>query len=204
MATVLHWKENRMAINELQVSNGSDKADLIRPVANPAQHLHVTFDTSIDPMEAHLDVIEEIGVDGVTFGLRGHVASAVTTALAPCFAWMGTRRRSSTLPSQNNLSRKQATMPTKTKNSRKKPFPRKRAVPLRARTSDTRRLPFVAMSMAPPDIAARVMRVYAELPGRLARCRSPFELWVEQWLVGSRLLAALQPPPQVTPPPRAR
>jgi hypothetical protein len=26
-------------------------------------------------MEAHLDVIEEIGVDGVTFGLRGHVAS---------------------------------------------------------------------------------------------------------------------------------
>jgi hypothetical protein len=68
-------RRTAMAINELQVSNGPDKADLISAVANPAQHLHVTFDTSTDPVEAHLDVIEEIGVDGVTFGLRGYVAS---------------------------------------------------------------------------------------------------------------------------------
>ena len=64
-----------MAINELPVSNGPDKADLLRAVTNPGAHLHVTFDTPTDPLEAHLDKIEEIGVDGVTFGLRGHVAS---------------------------------------------------------------------------------------------------------------------------------
>src|SRR5204863_2924213 len=65
--------ELTMAINELQVSNGPDKADLLRAVTNPAKHLHVTFDTPVDPMEAHLDKIEEIGADGVTFGLRGHI-----------------------------------------------------------------------------------------------------------------------------------
>jgi len=75
MAAVLNKRRTAMAINELQVSNGPDKADLLRAVTNPAQHLHATFDTPTDPVEAHLDVIEEIGADGVTFGLRGHVAS---------------------------------------------------------------------------------------------------------------------------------
>jgi hypothetical protein len=43
--------------------------------------------------------------------------------------------------------------------------------------------------------AGRVMRIYADLPLRLARCRTPFELYLEQCLVGPRVLAALRPDP---------
>jgi len=46
--------------------------------------------------------------------------------------------------------------------------------------------------LTPADVARRVIGVYAELPLRLARCRSPFELLLEQWLLGPRLMAALQ------------
>jgi hypothetical protein len=64
-----------MSANELHVSNGPDKSDLLRAVTNPDEHLHVTFDTVSDPLEAHLDRIEEIGGEGTAFALRGHVAS---------------------------------------------------------------------------------------------------------------------------------
>lgn len=64
-----------MASSKVPVSNGPDKADLLRAVTNPDEHLHVMFDTAADPLEAHLDSIEEVGVDGVTFGLKGHVVS---------------------------------------------------------------------------------------------------------------------------------
>ena len=64
-----------MSSNELHVSDGPDKADLLRAVTNPEKHLHVMFHTATDPVEAHLDVIEEIASDGVTFGLRGHITS---------------------------------------------------------------------------------------------------------------------------------
>jgi hypothetical protein len=64
-----------MTTNELEVRNGPDKADLLRAVANPNKHLHVMFDTSTDPVEAHIDAIEEMGSDGMTFGLRGHLTS---------------------------------------------------------------------------------------------------------------------------------
>lgn len=64
-----------MSANEIPVNNGPDKADLLRAVSNPSKHLHVTFDTPVDPLEVHIDRIEEMGADGLTFGLRGHIAS---------------------------------------------------------------------------------------------------------------------------------
>ena len=64
-----------MSSNEILVSDGPDKADLLRAVANPDEHLHVTFRTPTEMVEAHVDVIEEITQDGMTFGLRGHLAS---------------------------------------------------------------------------------------------------------------------------------
>jgi hypothetical protein len=64
-----------MSTNELEVRNGPDKADLLRAMANPQQHLQVSFDTEVDPVEAHINAIEEIGGDGLTFGLRGHLTS---------------------------------------------------------------------------------------------------------------------------------
>jgi len=39
----------------------------------------------------------------------------------------------------------------------------------------------------------RVVGVYLELPFRLARCVTPFQVWAEQMLAGQRLLSALRP-----------
>jgi hypothetical protein len=64
-----------MSANELEVTNGPDKADLLRAITNQEEHLHVAFDTPTDPVEAHIDAIEETGDDGMTFALRGHVTS---------------------------------------------------------------------------------------------------------------------------------
>ena len=63
-----------MPTSKLDVSKGPDKADLLRAVTNPEEHLHVTFSTARGLIEAHLDKIEELS-DGVTFGLRGQLAS---------------------------------------------------------------------------------------------------------------------------------
>jgi hypothetical protein len=62
-----------MSSKEILVSDGPDKADLLRAVANPYEHLHVTFRTPTEMVEAHVDMIEEISQDGMTFGLRGHL-----------------------------------------------------------------------------------------------------------------------------------
>jgi hypothetical protein len=64
-----------MSSNDLEVSNGPDKAVLLRAVSNPEKHLHVGFDTAAGPIEAHIDAIEEGGEDGLTFALRGHLTS---------------------------------------------------------------------------------------------------------------------------------
>jgi hypothetical protein len=64
-----------MSTNDLEVSNGPDKAGLLRAVTNPDQHLHVSFDTAAGLVEAHIDAIEEGGDDGLTFALRGHLTS---------------------------------------------------------------------------------------------------------------------------------
>jgi hypothetical protein len=67
--------ESLMTSNNLDVRNGPDKADLLRAVANPDQHLHVAFDTPEGLVEAHIDAVEEGGDDGLTFSLRGHLTS---------------------------------------------------------------------------------------------------------------------------------
>jgi len=64
-----------MPKNEIPLSNGPAKPDLLRAVSNPSKHLHVSFDTPVDPLEVHIDRIEEMGDDGLTFGLSGHIAS---------------------------------------------------------------------------------------------------------------------------------
>ena len=62
-----------MSKREIPVSNGPDKADLLRAVSNPKSHLHVMFRTPTEVLEAHVDFFEEITQDGVTFGLKGHL-----------------------------------------------------------------------------------------------------------------------------------
>jgi hypothetical protein len=64
-----------MSTNELEVSDGPAKADLLRAVTNPDQHLHVAFATPAGPVEAHIDAIEEGGGDGLIFAVRGHLTS---------------------------------------------------------------------------------------------------------------------------------
>jgi hypothetical protein len=64
-----------MNTSELHVSNGPDKSDLLRAVTNPDEHLHVPFDTAQGLVEAHIDAIEESGIDGLAFALRGHLTS---------------------------------------------------------------------------------------------------------------------------------
>ena len=64
-----------MSNNAIFVNDGPDKADLLRAVTNPDYHLHVTFRTPTEVVEAHLDRVERITEDGTTFGLRGHLAS---------------------------------------------------------------------------------------------------------------------------------
>jgi hypothetical protein len=60
---------------EIEVRNGPDKADLLRAVSNADKHIHVSFETSGELVEAHIDAIEELGSDGMVFGLRGHVTT---------------------------------------------------------------------------------------------------------------------------------
>jgi hypothetical protein len=64
-----------MSTNELEIRNGPDKADLLRAVTNAHKHLHVTFETRDDAVEAHIDAIEELTTDGSAFALRGHLTS---------------------------------------------------------------------------------------------------------------------------------
>jgi len=52
-----------MSKHEIPVSNGPDKADLLRAVTNPDAHLHVTFRTPTEVVEAHVDFVEEIAED---------------------------------------------------------------------------------------------------------------------------------------------
>jgi hypothetical protein len=64
-----------MTTYELEVCNGPAKADLLRAVTNPDEHLHVSFETSGELVEAHIDAIEELRSDGMVFGLRGHLTT---------------------------------------------------------------------------------------------------------------------------------
>ena len=58
----------------IAVTSGPNKADLLRAVANPDEHLHAIFGTPVGAIEAHIDSVEEIGLDGVDFTVWGHLA----------------------------------------------------------------------------------------------------------------------------------
>jgi hypothetical protein len=64
-----------MSHDELLVNDGPGKPDLLRAVTNANDHLHVLFHAGNEPVEAHVDVVEEIGAAGTAFGLRGRIAS---------------------------------------------------------------------------------------------------------------------------------
>jgi hypothetical protein len=79
---------------DLEVCNGPDKADLLRAVTNPDKHVHVSFETSGELVEAHIDAIEELRSDGMVFGLRGHLTTgnlrgAVFTGTYDCGSRVG-------------------------------------------------------------------------------------------------------------------
>jgi hypothetical protein len=59
----------------ISVTNGPDKSDLLRAVANPDLHLHAIFDTPDGVIEAQIETIEERGEDGVGFTVWGHLMS---------------------------------------------------------------------------------------------------------------------------------
>jgi hypothetical protein len=60
----------------ISVTNGPDKSDLLRAVANPELQLHAIFDTSDGVIEAQIETIEERGEDGLAFTVWGHLMSA--------------------------------------------------------------------------------------------------------------------------------
>jgi hypothetical protein len=64
-----------MSDNLIVVSDGPAKDDLLRAVSNP-DDLHVTFNMPGEPLEAHIDAIDEEGLDGLRFSLRGRLKSA--------------------------------------------------------------------------------------------------------------------------------
>jgi hypothetical protein len=63
-----------MSTSLIPVTDGPDKADLLRAVANP--YRNATFATRDDTIEAHIELIEEQGIDGVGFTVWGHLASS--------------------------------------------------------------------------------------------------------------------------------
>ena len=64
-----------MPATRIAVTSGPNKADLLRAAANPEGHLHAIFGTPDGAIEAHIDSVEEIGLDGVDFTIWGHLAS---------------------------------------------------------------------------------------------------------------------------------
>jgi hypothetical protein len=58
----------------LTITDGPPKPDLQWAIAYPEKHLHVHFETDGDPVDVHLDRMEELA-DGTSFGLVGHIVS---------------------------------------------------------------------------------------------------------------------------------
>ena len=84
-----------MATTQIALTSGPSKGDLLR-AARADQNLHAVFGTAQGMLEAHIDAIEEIGVDGVDFTLWGHLASAnlrgaVFTGIYNCEAYRPAR-----------------------------------------------------------------------------------------------------------------
>jgi hypothetical protein len=83
-----------MPTTRIPLTSGPSKSDLLRAVANPDDQIHALFGTPDGMIEAHIDAIEEIGVDGVDFTVWGHLAStdlrgAVFTGVYNCEARTG-------------------------------------------------------------------------------------------------------------------
>jgi hypothetical protein len=64
-----------MATVRLNIVDGPLKPDMQWAVAYPDKHQHIHFETDADPVDVHLDRIEELG-DGTSFGLTGHIVSS--------------------------------------------------------------------------------------------------------------------------------
>ena len=64
-----------MSAGEIVVSNGPGKDELLRAVAGADKNLNVIFHTRSEALEARIDAIDEEGLDGVRFGLRGRLKS---------------------------------------------------------------------------------------------------------------------------------
>ena len=59
---------------ELLIKEGPTKPDLQWAVAYPERHIYVHFDAIDDPVDAHVDTMEE-QPNGTTFLLTGHLTS---------------------------------------------------------------------------------------------------------------------------------
>ena len=76
--------------------------------------------------------------------------------------------------------------PTKPKRSESKPLLARSAEVRTAKPAPRRRVtvvspvPLAGNPFAMFGMMGRVMQAYAELPGRLAQCRSPMDVWLEQ------------------------
>lgn len=53
-----------MTSRELEVTNGPDKADLLRSSASTEDQLRVFFDTPADTVEAQIDPMQELEITG--------------------------------------------------------------------------------------------------------------------------------------------
>ena len=65
-----------MSASEITVSGGPAKDDLLRAVASADKHLPVIFHTPGEAIEAQIDAIDEEGLDGLRFAVRGRLRSA--------------------------------------------------------------------------------------------------------------------------------
>jgi hypothetical protein len=63
-----------MPTTRLTIVDGPPKPELRWALANPDKDPHIHFETEGDPIDVHLDRMEELA-DGTSFGLIGHVVS---------------------------------------------------------------------------------------------------------------------------------
>jgi hypothetical protein len=64
-----------MTTSIIAVTDGPDKSDLLRAVANPGLELRTIFATPVGAIETQIETIEERGEDGVAFTLWGRLKS---------------------------------------------------------------------------------------------------------------------------------
>lgn len=91
-------------------------------------------------------------------------------------------------------SKRRPAAKTKANRGGSKPLLARSAEVRRAKPASRRRA--VVATPVPPagvpafpilDLMGRMIQVYAELPGRLAQCRSPMDLWLEQVRLAQRI-----------------